>query len=111
MQVYLDGVEYTTTSPTLTDDTIDYTHTAYGIGTRGTGSIYNGTMKFIYFDTATLDLSVSGNRDKFASPTALGADGSGPTGAQPLVCYYGEVADWNTNRGSGGDYTVTGTLT
>lgn len=41
------------------------------------------------------------------TPLVHGADGSTPTGTQPVV-FFNEIADWNsgTNRGTGGDFTV-----
>jgi hypothetical protein len=65
-----------------------------------------------------LDFSVEANRRLFISaagePVDLGADGSTPTGSQPLV--YLSIRDaqaaseFATNRGTGGNFTVNGEL-
>lgn len=66
-----------------------------------------------------LDFSVVANRRKFidatGKPVDLGSDGSTPTGSVPAVYLHiddGEAAaNFATNAGSGGDFTVTGALT
>ena len=66
----------------------------------------------------SLDFSIVSNRRKFLSaggkPVFLGADGSLPTGTAPIIYQHlddGEaVANFATNRGTGGDFTITGTL-
>lgn len=104
----------------FTNDTIDYT-----VGDWGCGAVPNGTSKFngciaeVYFnDAAYLDLSVTANRrlfiDAAGKPVNLGTDGSTPTGSAPIVYFHldvGEaVANFATNRGTGGNVTITGTL-
>lgn len=44
-------------------------------------------------------------------PVDLGADGSVPTGSPPPVFFKGGPSGWATNAGSGGAFTITGTLT
>jgi len=90
------------------------------------GALPDGTAKVnacfaeVYFAPAQyLDLSVVANRRKFISasgrPVYLGADGSRPTGTAPIM--YQRLADgaaastFATNLGTGGDFTITGTLT
>lgn len=54
-------------------------------------------------------------RRKFISaagkPVYLGADGSTPTGVAPPIFLSGNGTDFRTNRGTGGAFTLTGTLT
>ena len=67
-----------------------------------------------YFDDSFLDLDTAANLEKFRSSDGkavdLGADGSTPTGAQPLMCLNKTVANWHQNAGSAGDYTLNGAL-
>ena len=103
----------------FTNDTIDYTDTDWSIGVNTSGSQkFNGCLAELFFHTTYLDISVEANRRKFISasgkPVDLGADGSTPLGVQPLV--YQRVADgaaastFATNLGSGGNFTITGSL-
>ena len=114
-----DAVEYSET--TYTDDTIDYNGAAnwsIGAGTTGSGKL-DGCLAEYYFAAGQyLDFSNVYQRRKFISasgkPVYLGADGSVPTGTAPTV--YQRVADgaavatFATNLGSGGDFSITGTL-
>lgn len=103
---------------TFTNGTIDYTDT-WLIGAQGGGTNkVNGCLAEIWFHTTYLDMSVTSNRRKFVSssvqPMNLGPTGAVPTGGQPLVYLHlddGEtVANFATNRGSGGNYSITGSL-
>ena len=60
---------------------------------------------------ATLDLSVSGNRDLFGPDVDKGSDGSIPTGTAPDCYHTGETGTWHANAGTGGNATLYGTLT
>ena len=105
---------------TFTDDTIDYDATAdWLVGARSAADQkFNGVLAEFFFHTTYLDISVVANRRKFISATStfvdLGANGSTPLGVQPLI--YQRVATaaaastFATNLGSGGDFTITGTL-
>ena len=109
------------TVTTFTNDTIAYTSpTDSGIGSEPAGGAkLNGCLAELYFNQAEyLDLDVTANRRKFNTaslkPTSLGADGSLPTGTAPIL--YHRVADgaaastFATNLGTGGNFTITGTL-
>lgn len=73
----------------------------------------------VWMDPTYIDFSVEANRRKFygadGKPVDLGADGSVPTGSQPatyLSVRPGDTAaDFCTNRGTGGNFTQSGTLT
>lgn len=102
------------------NDYIDYTvsNLAVGAYTNG-GNKMSGCLAEFYFAPGQyLDLSATDNRRKFISatgkPVYLGADGSLPTGVAPLMYLHlddGEaVANFATNRGTGGNFTITGTL-
>jgi len=80
---------------------------------------WHGCMAELWFAPGQyIDLSISANRDKFRSslgrPVDLGADGSLPTGTAPLVYLHLDedeaVANFATNRATGGDFSITGTL-
>jgi len=103
------------------NDTLDYTKPDWFIGSSPTPSFFlNGCLAELYFNTVEyLDFSVAANRRKFIDsnrkPVDLGADGSRPTGTAPII--YQRVArgaspsTFATNLGSGGNFTITGTLT
>lgn len=108
--LYLDGVD--SINPiTYTDASIEYTQTDWRIGTRGDSfGAWQGCLTELFFDNKYLDLSISGNRDKLYSaghPVDPGATGSLPIGTQPLIYIH---AWTGANAGSGGAFTVTGTL-
>jgi hypothetical protein len=62
-----------------------------------------------------LDISVEANRRKFINaagdPVDLGSDGSTPTSTAPIVYQNGDFTNFETNQGTGGNFTVTGALT
>lgn len=102
------------------NDTIDYTVSNWAVGGSTSGaSKLNGALAEMYFAPGQyLDFSVASNRRKFIStngkPVSLGADGSTPTGVQPLVYLHlddgDSASDFGVNLGSGGDFSVTGSL-
>ena len=119
VHIYRNGVDDDAGGGTLLDNAIDYTRTDHYAGSAsGGGSKWDGDIADLYYAPGQyLDLSNSANRDKFylaGKPVDLGADGSTPTGTAPLVFFHlddGEAAaNFATNRGTGGDYSITGTL-
>jgi Concanavalin A-like lectin/glucanases superfamily len=116
LQMYVNDA---TASPTInnnTNDTIDYTISDWGIG----GSIIglnklNADVAELYVNFAIrIDLSIEANRRKFISidkrPVNLGQNGELPSGAQPIIYCKGPAASFSTNLGSGGNFTLTGSL-
>lgn len=105
---------------TFTNDTLDYTESNFAVGANPSSiSKFDGALAECYFAPGQyLDFSVEENRRKFISaagkPVNLGSDGSTPTGTAPLVYQHlddGEaVANFATNRGTGGNFTIAGTL-
>jgi len=95
---------------------IDYTRGNWGFGAVPSASQkFNGCMAEFYFAMGQyLDFSVEANRRKFISatgkPVSLGADGSLPTGSAPTVYLNNPAASFGTNKGTGGNFTITGTL-
>lgn len=119
--IYIDDVDQSDATPaTLTNDTIDYTTNtndwAIGANSGGTTKL-TATLAEFYFDDNFIDPTSAKNRGEFVrpnlTPTHLGDDGSQPTGTAPLV-YLGndnKFDEWESNKGSGGDFSVTGALT
>jgi hypothetical protein len=78
-----------------------------------------GVAEYYFAPGQTLDFSIESNRRKFLNsagkPVFLGTDGSLPTGTVPRIYLHlddGEAAsNFATNRGSGGNFAVTGSLT
>jgi len=105
---------------TETDDNIKYTDpTNWAIGaTTSAASKINADLAEVYFAAEYLDISQEANRRKFIDATgkavSLGADGSTPTGSQPVLYLRhntgAAVTDFATNLGSGGSFSITGTL-
>ena len=106
---------------TYTDDTINYagaTEWSVGASTAGANDFDGCLAEIAFYPGQYLDFSLVSNRRKFISasgkPVSLGSTGALPTGTA-ATCYFhlddGEtVANFATNRGTGGDYTITGTL-
>lgn len=105
-----------------TDAAIAYTApTTWYVGRYNSPSyLLNGCLAEVYFaPDQYLDFSVAANRQKFISasgkPVHLGTNGSLPTGTAPIVYLHldnGEaVANFAINRGTGGNFTINGTLT
>lgn len=112
--IFIDGVE-DTNETTFTDNDIDYTVADWGVGALPSGSTrFNGCLSEVYFTDEWLDPTVEANRLRFRSaagkPVSLGADGSLATGTQPLIYLNNTFGTFQTNKGSGGNFTVTGAL-
>lgn len=61
-----------------------------------------------------IDFTNAANRARFSSgssPISLGSDGSLPTGTAPAVYLHNAAATAGTNSGTGGNFTVQGTIT
>lgn len=114
--IYVNGIEDLAAVTTYTNDTIDFTHADWGVGGYPNGvSRLDGAIADLWFQPGLyVDLSLARNRRKFLGienrPAFLKADGSGPTGSAPLVYLSGALASWHTNKGTGGGFTLTGTL-
>ena len=91
-----------------------------GAGIDGTYGVYQklpGDICNLYFTDEYIDLSVTSNRRKFinadGTPVNLGTDGSTPTGTAAKILMAGDATYWNagTNGGTGGAFTMTGSVT
>lgn len=105
---------------TFTNNTIDYTRSDYGVcgETGGINRIFANIAQFYLNLSTSLDLSVEANRRKFITntlkPVNLGPSGERPTGSSPIIFLEGVVSGANsfeTNKGTGGGFTVSGALT
>lgn len=116
--LYINDVSDRTVT-TVTNDTIDYTDTNWFIAGNGAVRLDACFADLYFAPNQYLDFSLVANRRKFISqsgkPVHLGATGSLPTGTAPIVFLHlddGEAAgNWQTNRGTGGNWTQSGTLT
>jgi hypothetical protein len=114
--IYSSNIAQTVTWTTYTDDSIEFSAgTALTVGATATpSSFFDGRIGFLWFNTEYIDFSQEANRlkffDAFNNPVDLGADGSTPTGSQPLI-YMNEGFHLGTNLGSGGNFTPQNTPT
>lgn len=115
--LYVDDVSDLFVVDTYTNDTLDFTMTDWGVGafpTTGASKLTCSIADLWFAPGVYIDLSVEANRRKFITasrgPVALGAAGATPTGSSPLVFLSGDIASWKTNKGTGGGFTLTGTL-
>lgn len=118
-QLYINGTAINTAAYSFTGatkfDMSGNNVTQIGVGgTSGGAQLWPGEIGHLWCSVnQTLDLSVSGNRDKFLNglvPADLGANGQLPTGTAPEWYYDGDGAAW-ANLGTAGNVTLTGALT
>ena len=112
---YLDGTAESMTWTTYTDDTIDldpgtYRYTVGGNGNATPAQLWDGCMSEVWFNDEYFAITATTFRSASGKPISLGSDGSGPTGNQPVVYLKTASPDWETNSGSGGNFTENGTL-
>jgi peptidoglycan hydrolase-like protein with peptidoglycan-binding domain len=75
-----------------------------------------GDAADLFISTAgPFDLNAESNRRKFidsnGKPADLGSSCVNPTGTLPAFCLSGNASTFGTNKGTGGAFTLTGTLT
>lgn len=116
-KLYINGAD-DEASPSLTNDTLDYTRGNHWIGrTAYDIQKFDGDLAEFWLAQEYLDLSVAANRAKFSTgrrPANLGTDGSRPTGNSPIIYLSSRpgdlAANFGTNKGTGGNFSITGTL-
>ena len=112
--VYInDSLDSTTWTTYSAADLIDWTRgSMYFV--ENTGKITADFADF-YFSTSYIDISVEANRRKFitadGAPAARDANGGYGGADIPLIWFSGATDNWHTNKGTGGGFTLTGTLT
>ncbi len=95
---------------------IGYAESSWTVGAAAAANNpFNGAISELWFDQSTyLDFSVEANRRKFigadGKPVRLGADGSLPTGSAPILYLNNPAASFGINKGTGGSFSVTGSL-
>lgn len=105
---------------TAVNSNVDYTFANWAVGATPSGSLkFDGCIAELYFAPGQyLDFSVTANRRKFISaagkPVFLGTTGSLPTGTAPIIFQHLDdaeaAANFATNRGTGGNFAITGAL-
>lgn len=85
------------------------------IGCDSGGSLrINAEIAELYFNPVYFDLTVTANRRKFINasgfPVDLGSTGNGPTGSAPPIWLSGNSTTFPNNGGTGGAYSIAGTL-
>jgi hypothetical protein len=111
-QLYVDDVADRAASPTIVSGDICYAAFRWGIGGLTSGEL-QADVADLYAALGTyIDLDVEANRRMFRAadgkPVDLGTGCAGPTGSPPTGCFTGKVLGWNTNKGTGGGFTVAG---
>ena len=120
-RLYIDDVNVQSGGGLWSNSNINWaTATDWFVGADSAGaSKFNGAIAELYLAPGQfLDFSIVANRRKFITadgkPVHLGTTGALPTGTAPLVYHHiddGEaVANFATNRGTGGNFSITGTL-
>lgn len=110
------GVTWTT----YTNDTIPFNNANVGIGVTffsgtSTSSFLNSKLSEFYFTTSYIDFSQEANRlkfrDAFGSPVALLPQIEAGTLPNPAIYMRFDPANFGKNLGTGGDFTINGTIT
>lgn len=118
--MYVGDTDVQNTWTTYDDLPINFTVTEVGVGsTASSTNRYDGDQAEVVLATGVYtDFSIEANRRKVIDangrPVFLGHDGSRLTGTAPII-YLGlrngeAVANFAVNRGTGGDFSITGAL-
>lgn len=117
-QLYLNDVSnVTTVADAAAAFNVDYTQTNHAVGSMvNTTQKLNADLADVWFAPGQyIDFSVQANRRKFRNgfgkPVYLGTNGELPTGTAPRIFLQGPASAFAMNKGTGGNFTVTGTLT
>ena len=114
--VYInDTVDANFNGISMTNQDIDLARTDATFGGYTTGGfLLQGCLQEFFWTNEYLDLSDVNNRRKFidaaGKPVDLGSDGSTPTGTAPWCYLNNPFGSFQTNKGTGGNLTVTGSL-
>lgn len=114
-QLYINGTSVTPTWGTYTNDTIDWTETNYQFNPTGGSWPFSDSLAEFYLATSYIDFSQEANRllfrDAFGNPTNLPAAIQAGTVPNPAIYMRFDPASFGTNSGTGGNFTVNGTIT
>jgi hypothetical protein len=113
--VYLNGTAMTGFAwSAYTNDNIDFTRSSYRIANFST-TYFDGKLSEFYFTTNYIDFSLESNRlrfrDCFGNPTNLSQQITDGTIPNPEVYMRFNPSSFGTNSGTGGNFTVNGTIT
>ena len=116
--LYINDASDLATVTTYTDDTIDFTYADWGVGAEADGTAkFNGDMAdLLFWSGVYVDLSTTANRRLLINGNKTPVDPDKASGAvatlgTPIVRLTNATATWQTNAGSGGDFTENGALT
>ena len=116
--IYINGTAATVTWNTYTNGDIALASNEVNLGVANTGSyIYylNGSLSEFYFTTDYIDFSQEANRllfqDAFGYPTNLPSAITALTVPNPAIYMRFPPTSFGTNSGTGGAFTVSGTIT
>jgi len=111
--LYINNTASLSVGDFITDAIVDFSEPSqwYFPAGNGGGGPLKGSICEFYFTTPAsfFDISNSANRAKFISggkPVNLGADGSTPTGTQPLIYFHNDYTSFGTQQGSGGNFSL-----
>ena len=118
LQIFLNDTDVSDASPTVTFDDIDFTVANWAIGSdvsETSGTRLNARLSEFYFNIGeSVDITVEDTRRMFFGESStsrdLGKQGKNPTGNQPDIYIRGNETTFQVNHGTGGNFTVTGTL-
>jgi hypothetical protein len=109
--IYTDGVSDVLQFGTYDNTVMKFSGEGHTVG-KSAASYLDGAIAEYYMTNEYIDLSVATNLARFISsqgkPVSLGANGSRPTGNQPIVYLSNPAADFHINHGYGGNYVQSG---
>jgi len=113
-KIYVDGVNQTSiTWTTYTNDNINWNVQNTRISTASNG--LNGNLSEFYFTTEYIDFTQEANRlkfrDCFGNPTDLPSAITALSVPNPAIYMRFPPTSFGTNSGTGGNFTVNGTIT
>lgn len=116
--IYINGTVATVTWSTYTNNTINHTASTQRIGAAADGSavdFIDGKLSEFYFTTEYIDFSQEANRlkfrDAFGNPVNLTQQIEDAAIPSPAIYMRFPPTSFGTNSGTGGDFTVNGTIT
>lgn len=109
--IYVNGVDVKQSSPTATNDTIDYTSTRWDVAADNNTQHLNGDLAHVLFDDAYIDLSDSRELRRFQTDNGLCAYMPGgrvydDPSTKPLLFLTGNAINFRHNHGSAGNATA-----
>ncbi len=111
-QLYVNDVSDLAASTTINSGNICYASLKWGFGGLSSGQL-DADVADVYAVLGTsIDLDVEAKRRRFSDaagkPVDLGDQCQNPTTSIPTGCFIGNVATWNTNKGTGAGFTLNG---